>query len=185
MPKAMKTATILSFLSAIATSLLFYCFNNDIYLTLAITFYTIFYHLGIRLLVGFLYDIRMKNHADFTKKWYQVHVWENEIYKFLNVKSWKNKLPTYNPSAFSSKSHTWDEIVQAMCQSELVHETNVVLSFIPLIASKWFGSFYVFLITSICGAIFDLLFVVIQRYNRPRIVKLALRKKRNSNLSEI
>lgn len=78
---------------------------------------------------------------------------------------------------FSIQNHSWDEIAQAMCQAELVHETNMVLSFLPMIAVKWFGSFGVFLITSVCGAAFDLVFVIIQRYNRPRVVKLALRKR--------
>lgn len=177
MPKIMKSITILSLAIMIVTSIFFHCFNNDIFLTLAITFGTIFYHLGIRLLIGFLYNVRMKNQADYTKKWYQIHTWENKLYKLLNVKSWKNKMPTYNPQSFSNKKHTWNEIAQAMCQSELVHETNVIFSFVPIIATKWFGSFYVFFITSICGAIFDLIFVIMQRYNRPRVIKIALRKR--------
>ncbi len=177
MPKMMKSITILSLAIMIVKSILFHCFNNDIFLTLAITFGTIFYHLGIRLLIGFLYNVRMKNQADYTKKWYQIHTWENKLYKLLNVKSWKNKMPTYNPQSFSNKKHTWNEIAQAMCQSELVHETNVIFSFVPIIATKWFGSFYVFFITSICGAIFDLIFVIMQRYNRPRVIKIALRKR--------
>ena len=67
-------------------------------------------------------------------------------------------MPTYYSEIFSSKEHTWDEIAQAMCQSELVHETNMILSFVPIVASKWFGAFYIFFITSMCSAIFDLLF---------------------------
>lgn len=166
-----------TFIITIIASILFYCFGKDIYLTLAITFGTTFYHLGIRLFIGFLYNVGMKNQADYTKKWYQIHPWENMLYKFLNVKSWKNKMPTYNPQFFSNKKHTWSEIAQAMCQAELVHETNIILSFIPVIAAKWFGSFYVFLITSVSGAIFDLIFVIIQRYNRARVIKIALRKR--------
>lgn len=168
----MGTATTFCFISAAVTSILFFYFNRDIYQTLAITFGTTAYHLGIRLLVGFLYNIIMKNQADYTKKWFQVRSWEYSLYQYLKVKSWKNKMPTYNPEFFSAKNHTLHEIAQAMCQSELVHETNMILSFLPLIAVKWFGSFYVFFITSICGAIFDLVFVIIQRYNRARIVKL-------------
>ena len=86
-------------------------------------------------------------------------------------------MPTYNPDTFSNKTHTWDEIAQAMCQSELVHKTNIVLSFVPLVASVRFGAFSVFLITSICSAAFDLLFVIMQRYNRSRIVKMVLRNR--------
>ncbi len=177
MPKAMKLITIFSFMTGIITIILFYCFHKDIYLTLAITFGTTFYHLGIRLFVGMLYNIGMKNQADYTKKWYLTHSWENKLYQFLNVKAWKGKMPTYHPETFSYKKHSWNEIAQAMCQSELVHETNIILSFVPLIASKWFGSFYVFLITSVCSAAFDLLFVIMQRYNRARVVKIALRKR--------
>lgn len=63
-----------------------------------------------------------------------------------------------------------------MCQAELVHETNMALSFLPLIAVRWFGAFYVFLITSVCGALFDSVFVVMQRYNRTRVVRMALKE---------
>lgn len=176
MPKVMKSVTVFSLIMAVITSVLFSRFDEDIYLTLAITFGTVFYHLGIRLVIGFLYDAGMKNQADYTKKWYQIHPWENKLYKLLKVKEWKNKMPTYHPSTFSNKEHTWDEIAQVMCQSELVHETNIIVSFLPIIASKWFGAFYVFLITSVCGALFDLLFAVMQRYNRGRVVKIAMRK---------
>lgn len=175
MSKVIKSITIFNFAAIIVTTILFYYFNKGIYLTLAITFGTTFYHLGIRLFVGMLYNIRMKNRADYTKKWYQIHSWENKLYRFLNVKAWKDKMPTYNPENFSCKKYSWDEIAQVMCQSELVHETNMILSFVPLIASKWFGAFYVFLITSVCGAAFDLLFVIIQRYNRARVIKIVLR----------
>lgn len=173
----MSLTTAFCFAAAIITGLLFRRFNSDICLTLAITFGTTAYHLGMRLLVGFLFDAIMKNRANYTKKWYQIHPWEKTLYQRLKVKNWKDKMPTYHPEIFSIKKHTWHEIAQAMCQSELVHETNMALSFLPLISVRWFGSFYVFLITSIGGCLFDSLFVIIQRYNRARIIKLALKKR--------
>lgn len=177
MSKQIKLITIFSFAATVFTSVLFRYFHRGIYLTLAVTFGTITYHLGMRLLVGLLYNVCMKNRADYTKNWYQIHAWENKLYQFLKIKTWKGRMPTYSPESFSNKVHTWDEIAQAMCQSELVHETNMILSFVPLTASKWFGSFYVFLITSVCSAAFDLLFVMMQRYNRSRILKIILRKR--------
>lgn len=177
MPKVMRVTTVFCVIMAIFTTILYRFFNSEIYITLAITFGTITYHLGMRLLVGLLYNMGMKNKANLTKKWYQIHSWENSLYQFLRVKKWKSKMPTYNPDTFSNKKHTWDEIAQAMCQAELVHETSIVLSFVPLIASVCFGAFSVFLITSICSAIFDLMFVMIQRFNRPRVVKMVLRQR--------
>lgn len=56
--------------------------------------------------------------------------------------------------------------------AELVHEIIVVLSFVPILASIPFGGLVVFVITSVLAACFDAIFIAIQRYNRPRIVKL-------------
>ncbi|NBI89159.1 hypothetical protein D3Z45_00810 [Lachnospiraceae bacterium] len=177
MPKMMKFTTVFCFMMSIFTTILYRRFNSEICITLAVTFGTITYHLGMRLLVGLLYNIGMKNRANYTKKWYRIHSWEHILYQFLKVKKWKAKMPTYNSDIFSNKKYTWDEIAQAMCQSELVHETNIVLSFVPLVASVRFGAFSVFLITSICSAIFDLMFVIIQRYNRTRIIRMVLRER--------
>lgn len=172
----MKPAAIICVLAAAVTAFLYYFFSAGIFLTLAITFGTTAYHLGMRLIIGQIFNSTMRNRADFTKSWYQLRPWENKLYRFLKVKAWKNKMPTYHPEAFTPKIHTWDEIAQAMCQSELVHEVNVVLSFLPLIAAIWFGSFPVFLLTSIGGAVFDMVFVIMQRFNRARVVKTAMRQ---------
>ena len=62
-----------------------------------------------------------------------------------------------------------------MCQSEIVHELIFVLSFVPIIEIVWFGTPLVFIITSILAALYDLLFVIMQRYNRNRILRLKSR----------
>ena len=178
MPRKMKSLSAFSLAAAVLMVALFQLFHVGFFLSLSITFGTIAYHLGVRLLIGGIFNITMKNQADCTRKWFQIRPWEKKLYQFLKVKQWKDKMPIYSPSSFSAKEHTWDEIAQAMCQSELVHETNLVFSFLPLIASIWFGSFSVFLLTSIGGAAFDLKFVMMQRYNRPRVLKLVGRKEK-------
>lgn len=64
-----------------------------------------------------------------------------------------------------------------MCQAELVHEVNVILSFLPVVFSYWFGALAVFIVTSLLAALFDMIFVIMQRYNRPRILRLIQKKK--------
>ena len=161
---------------AIAFCLVYARTDSALALTCAITFGTTAYHFCMRLLVGLFFNRVMNNRADYTKKWYQCSDRETRLYEKLGVKRWKNKLPTYNPDLFDRRKHSWDEIAQAMCQAELVHETIVVLSFVPVLFSIWLGSFWVFLITSFIGAAVDLAFVVMQRYNRPRILRLIGRK---------
>ena len=171
MAKGMKWMTAASFLlTAVFTGICFCGYRWA--MSWAITFGTFFYHLAMRLLVGHIINAVMKNRADYTKRRYQLWGFEVKFYKKLKVKQWKGNFPTYDPTLFDPKLHSWDEIVQAMCQAELVHEVIVILSFLPLFAAIPFGSFYVFFITSLLAALFDLCFVVIQRYNRPRVLKL-------------
>lgn len=171
----MCSAAILAFAGfAVSTAFCIYS-GGSLWLTLAITFGTISYHLIMRLIVGYLF---LRFTADLSKKWYRLNPWEIRLHKLLKVKKWKDKLPTYSPETFSLKDHTLNEIAQTMCRSELVHETNIVLSFLPLSAAIFFGSFWVFFITSAAAAVFDLLFVIIQRYNRDRIMKIVSREKK-------
>ena len=51
---------------------------------------------------------------------------------------------------------------------------------LALTASIWLGDLPVFLITSVLAACFDLSFVLIQRYNRPTVIRLAQRQKRRA-----
>jgi hypothetical protein len=45
----------------------------------------------------------------------------------------------------------------------------------PILAIIWFGVPLAFIITSILSALFDLMFVIMQRYNRNRILRLKAR----------
>ncbi len=146
-----------------------------ILLTMSITFGTISYHFVMRLVVGFLYNIFMNNHADYQNSWFNVSTNEQKLYEKLRVKKWKYKMPAFEPDIFDPRKHSWVEIIQATCQAELVHETIVVLSFLPIIAGLWFGVYPVFIITSVGAAIVDTVFIIIQRYNRPRILNLIKR----------
>ena len=172
MAKIMKFSSVISSILTIIFALIYQVLSNDIVFSLMITFATIMYHFVIRLVAGGLINYFMRNQADYTKKWFYVSQKELKFYQVIKVKKWKNKMPTYSEDTFDVSKHTWDEIVQATCQSELVHEVNVILSFIPIFASLWVGAFEVFLVTSILSAGFDLLFVFMQRFNRARILKM-------------
>lgn len=168
-----------AFISALLTALtagLYQYDGAEIFLTLTITAGTTAYHLIMRLLVGAVVNLVMKNTADYNGRWYHTSAFEERIYRIIKVKKWKAVMPSYDPDQFSTKKHSLDEIAQAMCQSELVHEVIVVMSFLPLLGALKFGAFPVFLMTSIAAAAFDLLFVIMQRYNRPRIIKASKRQ---------
>lgn len=184
MAKVMKQTSVIALVLTLAFCFLFRMTSNSVIFSLAITFATIAYHFTVRILIGSVVNLIMKNKTDYTKKWYQVSATEMKLYQKLKVKEWKNKMPTYDKDTFDSSKHSWDEIIQATCQSELVHEINVAISFVPIIASVWVGALWVFFITSVLSAMFDLLFVFIQRFNRARIRKIIEKEKLREKMRE-
>lgn len=74
-----------------------------------------------------------------------------------------------------------------MCGAEIVHEVNVVVSFVPVVLSVIVpvlrSTVLVFVLTSVAAAAFDMLFVIIQRYNRPRMLKL-MRRRQNKYIGK-
>ena len=172
MAKIVKGIAAFSLAATVILAISYKVTSSGILLPLAITSGTIAYHFVMRLMVGLAFHATMRNKADYRKRWYQVSKWEMAVYEKLKVKQWKRRMPTYDPALFDPRLHTWEEIVQAMCQAELVHETIAVLSFLPILAGIWFGEYPVFIVTSVLSAACDMVFVIMQRYNRQRVTKL-------------
>lgn len=176
MAKIVKGIAAFSLAATVILAISYKVTSSGILLPLAITSGTIAYHFVMRLMVGLAFHATMRNKADYRKRWYQVSKREMAVYEKLKVKQWKRRMPTYDPALFDPRLHTWEEIVQAMCQAELVHETITVLSFLPILAGIWFGEYPVFIVTSVLSAACDMVFVIMQRYNRQRVTKLLNRK---------
>lgn len=176
MAKIVKGIAAFSLAATVILAISYKVTSSGILLPLVITSGTIAYHFVMRLMVGLAFHATMRNKADYRKRWYQVSKREMAVYEKLKVKQWKRRMPTYDPALFDPRLHTWEEIVQAMCQAELVHETIAVLSFLPILAGIWFGEYPVFIVTSVLSAACDIVFVIMQRYNRQRVTKLLNRK---------
>ena len=179
MAKKFKAAAMLSLVGTIVMIVIYNRLGSGILLSFIITLGTISYHLVMRLCVGTVFQFAMHNNADLSKRWYKVGKREASFYERINIKKWKRRMPTYDNSIFDPKLHSWDEIAQAMCQSELVHETLAILSFVPIAGGIWFGDYPVFIITSVLAAGFDMIFVMMQRFNRQRIIGLMKRRGRD------
>ena len=172
MARKMKIIALLSTVSAVICAIFYMETENAVLFSSMIAFATTAYHLVMRLFIGFSIDLLLDNHVDYRAGWFRVSAFERKLYEKMKVKKWKGKMGSYDPSCFDSRIHSWDEIAQATCQAELVHELIIPLSFIPVLASIPFGALPVFVATSVLAACFDAMFVIIQRYNRPRIMKL-------------
>ena len=171
-PLVMKLVASGTFFITILLILGCYFFPFDWLLACTISFGTTAYHFLMRLAVGYIIPKLTNYEFDYRHRWYQPQKWEAALYKKLNVKGWKGKLPTFAPEQFSLAEHDLHRIIQNMCGAEIVHETIMVLSFAPLLTVPLFGAFPVFLITSVLSALYDSIFVMAQRFNRPRLVRI-------------
>ncbi len=131
--------------------------------------FMILYHFWLRIIMGNvnkLFPI-CKDHW-----WFQPRAFEKPLYRFLRVKRWKGKALTYNPDAFDLRKHSLDEVADTMTKSEFDHWTNEMISLVSILFSLLWGEFWIFLLTAILAMLFDAQFIVIQRYNRPNVLRI-------------
>ena len=175
MKKQMILTTVILLVGLLGCGIAYYFTQNAVLFTITITLGTCFYHFAMRLIVGHSIDAIYHNKMNYNRWWFRERKHEAKFYNFLRVKKWKSHLPTYNADYYDMTKHSVEEIIQATCQSEVVHEINMVLSFVPVIFTIWFGSLVAFLVTSFLAFCVDSVFVILQRYNRPRLRRLLRR----------
>ena len=154
--------------------------KKPVYFTLGIVAMTVCYHFTIRLVIGNLFDYKLRNCVDYKRKWFAPRDFEEKLYKKLRVKKWKKYIPTADESLFSFENRTPKQILVSGCQAEIVHEVCAGAGLLAMFLAFPFGEFWVFFATSILAALCDLVFVAIQRYNRPRLLKLMERTRKNA-----
>lgn len=180
--KIIKVSAVVLVMLTIIFTLIYQCNPNTVILSIAITFGTISYHFLMRLVVGCVINGLYHNEFDYKKKWFREKRFEKRLYEVLKVKKWKDKMPTFAPEMLDLKVHTGEEIAGAMCQSEVVHSIIVVLCFLPILATLIWGTFWVFFITSVLSAGVESMFIIMQRYNRPRVIRMIEKKKGSTML---
>lgn len=146
--------------------------KNGIAETVTITIGITLYHFIMRLAVGTIVNAIMKNKANHRNIWFREKSFESKLYKLIRVREWKKHLPTYSADTFDTSKKSIKEIVGATCQAEIVHEVIMLFSLLPVALIPFLGGGIAIVITSILAMLFDSLFVILQRYNRPRLVRV-------------
>jgi len=180
MPGLLRLILLLALAGCGSFAVLYHLLQLGWLLSCAITCGMFAYHIAIRFLSPVILQWVFHRRYDYMARWFQPKVWEERLYARLKVKSWKARVMTYDPREFSLQLHTPEEIVVNMCHAEVVHELIVVLSFTSLLFAIPFGSFWVFLITAILAALLDCIFILLQRYNRPRMIRLMKKQQKRT-----
>ena len=172
MKRGMILTTVALLLGFMASLAAFIATGQAAVEAVTVTLGVALYHFAMRLAVGTLINAIMKNRADHNSVWFREKPFEKPLYGLLCVRKWKKYIPTYSPDTFDTTQKTVKAIVGATCQAEIVHELIMLLSLLPIAAIPFLGAAAAFIITSVLSMLVDLVFVILQRYNRPRLVRV-------------
>ena len=152
--------------------------NNAIFLWTGITAFTITYHFWGRIILGNVSKL-FRKHINYNQWLFKERKFEKKLYEILKVKKWKGKALTYNPEQFDLKENSLEQILNTMTKSEVDHWINEAISISTMFFGLIWGETWIFVLTAIAAMIFDGQFIVIQRYNRPRVIKIIEKRTKN------
>ena len=138
-------------------------------------------YLALTGIVGFFFGrIMPKRWIKPEKGWFRSFSFEKNgaVYEKLGIRKWQNRVPDMRrilPFMMPAKNLSGDYedrlpvMIQETCVAELVHIVGIVLC-LPCLW-MWPGAGGV-IVTAIFIGLLNLPFILIQRYNRPRLIRL-------------
>ena len=184
MRKCFYAVLIISVILTLVFGVLYHAFGGDLLIALLTTAGTTCYHFLMRLCIGFAVERFFPTAVNFQSPWFREHRWEKGFYRWLRVRKWERRVPTFKPEQFDVRTHTYEQLARQTCLSELVHEWIVACGFLSLFFCLFFddpaSNLLPFLITAVLAGAYDLQFVILQRYHQPRLLRLAAREERKS-----
>lgn len=152
--------------------------NNS--LIFGILMMVVCYHFVERIAITTLFNVFCKSEIiNPNEHRFQQRSFEKGFYKKIRVRRWKNSFSSFDPNNFSLRFYSIDELIFEGCKAEMTHWVCLFAGFLSLIFVVWFGAFTIFLAASVIGAVYDLAIIVVQRFNRPRLQKIAATGKYN------
>ena len=109
----MYSFIVLTFILSAVCFVLYYCdfVKSAVVKWIGVVSFMILYHFGLRIFMGEI-TARIKlnyNHTFFKRKKFEV-----KLYRLLKVRSWKDKVMTFNPEAYDFKNRTLHELAHVM-----------------------------------------------------------------------
>ncbi len=143
-------------------------------LWVGVSAFTIVYHFKLRLVMG---EWTKSWGIRYTHPWFTPRKFEKKLYRLLRVRSWRGKVLTYDPAMFDVEKNTYEQIANNMSKAECDHWINELISLSTLTFGLIWGEMWIFALTAVLGMLFDAQFILVQRYNRPTVVRLIERAK--------
>lgn len=140
---------------------------------------SVFFHVVVMVLSAPLVQAVFKKNFNYRSFWFRQKGFEQTLYRVIKVKIWKSKIVSYDKSEYLFSKHTPLEVIMNMCHAEIVHEVIAVASYLSVLLGLLVDHYLIFLVSSFCFSLCHLVFVFVQRYNRPRVVRIHEKTIRN------
>lgn len=171
----MYTTIVLMAVLSAALLMLYYSgiLHHVVVLWSGIVSFMILYHFGLRIWFG---ELTKRLSINCRHPWFKSHRFESALYRLLRVRKWKDKVLTFDPAAYDFKNRTLEQLATTMAKSELDHWINEVISIVSIFFTLIWGCLPAFLISAVIAMLFDAQFIIVQRYNRPIVLRLSDRR---------
>lgn len=176
-PVIMITVLLLSMLCAALCAYMYTKSEHEVILHIGIIAGTVAAHTLIMYISAPVVFLVFKKNFKYDSFWFRPKRFEKSLYNLLKVKKWKTRVPVYDSDEYSMETHTAKEIIMNTCHAEVVHEVILVASYLPILGGLAVSHWALLAVTSFLFSCCHLMFVVIQRYNRPRLVRLYERQR--------
>lgn len=132
----------------------------------------------------FIGEVLPRSWFDADRFPFRCQTWEQNgrIYEKIGVRKWKDRLPDKSKMAkhmvrksvsLTGGADQVERLVQETCVAEIVHWVLMLLSWIiRLLCGSWYGT-----VIAVLYALSHVPYIIIQRYNRPKLQMLAQRLK--------
>lgn len=154
--------------------------NSLVVFWIGMVTFTIMYHFWVRIIMGNVLKL-FKKHITYKQYFFKEKKFEKKFYDLIKVKSWKDKVLTYAPQEFDLKENPLETVANNMAKAELDHWINSLISISTISFGFISNVFWPFIVSAIFAMAFETQFIVLQRYNRPRVVKIIEREEKNKN----
>ncbi len=156
--------------------------DSPVILWIGIVFFMIMYHLWVRIILGW---ITRRFKISYKSAFFRELPFERRLYRAMNVRNWKVKKLTYSPDSFVINPDSMESLANSMSKAETDHWINQLISVSSIFFFLIWGCFWGFFISAICAMLFDAQFIVLQRYNRPRALRVMERMRKKEKAENL
>ena len=173
-----KTPALMFIVALVSALIIFVCecvnsaHHNTVVYGIGLTFTAVLCHFVVMFVSAPIVRDVFKKKINPDSRWFREKKFESQLYKKLRVRKWKRLLPTYSETQYSTKKSALEDTIISMCHSEIVHEAVAAASYLPVLFGICIGECGFFILTSVVFSFLHLPFIIAQRYNRPRVIRL-------------